>query len=426
MVWELRYKRTSSLVCAVPDIANTMNENFEAARTLFVEGVNDFEAGRLDAAEAKFQASLALLPGRVSTLTNLAATQIKLARRDAALATLQEALAADPDNTDAWWHKGIALYELNRFEEALAAFERLLVLQPERCEAWVRHGQTLQELERLEQALSSYDKALAIDPSLALAWTQRGSVLKDQRRLDEAAHAFRQALAAGGDAEMLGYLLASVQTPVAGHQAPASAPARYVQKLFDEYADTFDVHLVQVLRYQAHVVLANHLDKLRDAAFPHALDLGCGTGLCGPLVHPFAPRIDGVDLSQKMLDKAEQLQVYDRLVRADIPAYLQTTDTHYDLVLAADVFAYMGDLDPVFGGAARVMAHDGMFCFSVETAERDQDFELKTSLRYGHSEVYVRRLAARHGFEALDILHLPIREDKQQPIQGLYVYLRKL
>jgi hypothetical protein len=55
-----------------------MIENFEKAEDLFVAGSQDFEAGRFEDAEGKFQSSLALLPGRVSTLTNLAATRIKL------------------------------------------------------------------------------------------------------------------------------------------------------------------------------------------------------------------------------------------------------------------------------------------------------------------------------------------------------------
>lgn len=432
-----------------------MIEKFEKAKNLFVEGVLDFEAGRFDAAEKKFQSSLAWLPGRVSTLTNLAATRIKLSRPEEALSVLEQAFAAEPDNLDAWCHRGVALGDLGRHEEgltcfdkvlqanrqcaaawyhrgivlntlhryneALAALDQFLAIHPDHGEAWFRHGQTLQSLDRHEQALSSYEQALAIDPSLAPAWSNRGSILKDLKRLDEAAISFEKAIAGGGDAEVNGYFLAAV----VGQKMPATAPPQYVQGLFDDYAEAFAEHLVGVLRYQAHTVLTESLRGLSKWRFRHALDLGCGTGLCGPLVKPIAGQVDGIDLSSKMIEQAKALAVYERLVQADIADYLQTTDQRYDLVLAADVFIYIGDLEPVFSGVRRVMDQGGVFCFSAELPESSKDFELKSSLRYGQSERYIRELARQHQFEVIKVLHHPIREDQQRPVDGLYVYLSR-
>lgn len=402
-----------------------MQSTFSDARGLFLQGVEHFEAGEPQAALERFQASLQLLPGRVSTLTNLAAAQIALHQPAVALESLEQALATAPDDTDAWWHRGIALTDLQRFGEALAAFDRVLVLQPGRCEAWVRHGQALQQLDRPEDALRSYDKALSIDAGMAPAWTQRGNVLKDLGRCVEAAQAYRKALAAGGDAQMLGYFLAAVEPPSDPRDVPAIAPAPYVQALFDNYAQSFDTHLVEVLHYQAHTVLVAQLAQLQRARFKRALDLGCGTGLCGPLLRPLAEILEGVDLSQQMLEQARTLQVYAHLVQADLVQYLRTTDQRYDLVLAADVFIYIGDLAPLFGAVAQTMDPQGLFCFSIETPDGTGEFELKASLRYGQSEAYVRRLAAQNGFELLTLLRAHIRQEKQQDIAGLYVVLRK-
>ena len=36
------------------------------------------------------------------------------------------------------------------------------------------------------------------------------------------------------------------------------------------------------------------------------LDLGCGTGLCGPLFKPMASTLIGIDLSEKMIAQAAQ------------------------------------------------------------------------------------------------------------------------
>ena len=126
-----------------------------------------------------------------------------------------------------------------------------------------------------------------------------------------------------------------------------------------------------------------------------------------------------------MIEQARTLAAYERLVQADIAEYLRTTDQRYDLVLAADVFIYVGDLEPVFSGVRRVMEPGGVFCFSAELPNGSEDFELKTSLRYGQSERYIRELASGHGFAVIKVLRHPIREDQQQTIDGLYVYLSR-
>lgn len=362
-------------------------ESFARARDLFLEGTRHLEAGRWAAAESALLASLALVPARPSTLVNLGAARIELGKPQEALEALDEALAAAPDDIDAWF----------------------------------RRGQALQALARLDEALACFEKAVAIDPTLAPAWSRRGGILKDLRRFDEAAVCFRHAIAHGADPELNGYYLATVS----GRDAPAAAPRHYVQRLFDDYADEFDEHLLGPLHYQAHTVLARHLERLAARRFASALDLGCGTGLCGPLVKPLVDRLDGVDLSRKMLDKAVARGVYDHVVQAELGAHLQSTDRRYDLVVSADVFIYIGDLASVFGGARRVMTPGGLFCFSVELAEGGQNFELTRHSRYAHSEPYLRDLARRHGFDVVELLGHTVREDQCQPIAGLFAYLAR-
>jgi predicted TPR repeat methyltransferase len=295
-------------------------------------------------------------------------------------------------------------------------------LLPWNGEIWQHRGQTLQKLGRHAEALLSYDKALSLNRGLAEAWSLRGGILKDQRRFAEAVECFREALTHGGDAELNRYFLASL----VGRDAPASAPQRYVQSLFDDYADTFDEHLVNVLRYEAHRFLVDNLRGVGPERFGAALDLGCGTGLCGPLIKPVVQRLDGVDLSPLVLDKARALGIYEQLVQGDLVEHLRGTPQTYDLVLSADVFIYVGDLEPVFAGVSRVMNRGGVFCFSVEQTGDEQTFQLTTQQRYAHSERYVRQLAERHAFETVKMLRHAIREDQREPIAGLYFYLVKV
>lgn len=399
---------------------------FEQARLLFVEGMRCFEAGQLEDAERCFVSSLALLPGRTSTRVNLAATRLRLGRPQQALELADQVLTDEPDNVDAWFNRGCALEQLGRHEEALASQRKVLALNDRLAEPWLHQGRSLQSLGRLEQALESYDRALALDAALASAWSQRGGLLRELLRLDEAAHAFRQALAHGGDPELNRYFLASVEAQGASAPVPTAAPARYVASLFDDYADRFDEHLVGQLHYRAHTALVGHLEALARGRFRSALDLGCGTGLCGPLLRPLTERLTGVDLSGRMLDKARALGVYDQLQQADILDALRGSQHKRDLVLAADVFIYIGNLAPIFAAVHEVLIAGGLFCFSAEIAEQaGPGFELLPSLRYAHSESYLRGEAARHGFDVLDLLRQPIRQEQHGTIEGLCVYLTR-
>jgi predicted TPR repeat methyltransferase len=393
---------------------------FEEARNHFMEGLACLQAGRFMEAEQRFQSSLALQPGRISTLVNLAAVQIELSRPLEALASADLVLAAEADNIDAWFHRGTALYLLDRHDEALTSFDKVLALDSGFAEPWFRRGQVLQSLKRPAQALEAFDRAVTLDPSMGRAWSNRGGILQEMKRLDEAAESFRQALAHGADHELNSYYLAAVGA--AG--APAAAPRTYVESLFDDYAGDFDQHLVQVLHYRAHRSLADHLQAMPARRFRSALDLGCGTGLCGPLLAPMVERLAGVDLSNQMLQKARGRGVYHRLVQAEIGEFLATPGESHDLVVAADVFIYVGDLDAIFRGVRSVLVPQGIFCFSAEVARQGvETFELLSSLRYAHSETYLRRLARTHGFEVTKIVHEPIREDQREMIGGIFVYL---
>ena len=429
------------------------NTKFEAAKQCFLAGVGQYESGRFTDAQASFEAALALVPGRVSTLGNLGATLIKLGQLDEALQLLDQALEIDPNYADAWSHRGLALADLGhysdalachdhvlglipdnlpalhqrslmlnalgRYEEALQSCGLLLVLEPDSAEGWWARAEALHRLERRGEALAAFDKVLAINPKQHRAWSQRGGILKDLGRNDEAAAAFQQAISLGGESTINHYFLASLT----GKEAPATAPRGYVESLFDDYAEQFDAHLVGVLGYRAHIVLMEHARGLGKPHFCSALDLGCGTGLCGPLIKAIANSVHGVDLSGMMLGKAGVLGIYETLAQADLSDHLQTTARRHDLVLAADVFIYVGALESVFAGVQRVLEPGGLFCFSVEQAADTHDYRLMPSQRYSHSERYLRKLAASHGFIVVKLLEHAIREEQGHAIDGLFVYL---
>ena len=395
---------------------------FERAKALFLEGLAHFEAGRHEDAVASFEASLALVPGRPSTLANLGAARVEAGRHASALEPLERAIASDRNDLDSRSYLGVALAALGRYEEALACHDLVLAAAPDRAANWFRRGQALQGLERGAEALDAYERALRLDVTLAPAWTQKGSLLRDAGRVREAASAYREALAHGGDPALNGYYLASVS----GDAAPATAPVHYVEPFFDEYAQTFDDHLVGTLHYRAPERLVTSIAAHGPRRHRSALDLGCGTGLVGVLLRATVERLAGVDLSARMLERAQVRGVYDLLLQGDIAAHLEATAERHDLVVAADVFIYVGDLEPIFRGVARVLEPDGRFAFTVEAAaEGVERYSLNPSLRYAHAPGYLDSLAAAHGFAVEHCARAPLREEQERPVEGWYVVLRR-
>jgi predicted TPR repeat methyltransferase len=379
------------------------------------------QLGRLDEALLSYQRALEIQPRYAEAHCNRAITLQELGRYLDALGAAEDALHIKDRYADAWFARGNALHCLRLLPEAVESFDRAIHLRPQWAEAYSAQGSALQRLGEFAAALDSYDHALKLKPDYALAHYYRGNTLRSLARGDEAIAAYRAALAHGDDPETIAFALASLGVG----ETPAVLPPEYVRSLFDQYANHFDQHLVEVLDYRTPAYLDDMLRRVAPAADLHTVDLGCGTGLCAPYLKAYSRRLDGVDLSQQMLAKAAERGLYDELACDDLTSYLDHRASDCDLVVAADVFVYIGDLAPVFQAVHRALRHDGRFCFSVEAGD-DADYTLRPSNRYAHSRAYLERLAASTGFAVLAIEALTARQENTAPIAALAIILGKL
>ena len=302
---------------------------------------------------------------------------------------------------------------------ALAALERDARAHPRDARVRLAMGQALQHLGRPVEALDAYERALELNPQLGPAWTLRGHLLRQAGRLADASVCFDNAIGCGEDVESHLYFLGALGLGA----LPESAPPQFVRALFDEYADGFEDDLVDTLRYRGHEQVCGPLATLHPSGFESALDLGCGSGLAAPLLRPLARRLVGVDLSPRMIEHAEATGLYDELRVADLVAHLQATPARHDLVVACDVFIYLGNLAPVFASVARVLAPGGLFAFTVEEGQADAGFDLLPTLRYAHSEAYLRELAQAHALRVARCERAPLREGHGEAIAGLAMHL---
>jgi predicted TPR repeat methyltransferase len=224
---------------------------------------------------------------------------------------------------------------------------------------------------------------------------------------------------------MIHHALAAVSGEDAG-----PIPAEVVKCCFDECASQFDTLLVGALGYSAPKLMREAVDRLtrNNRRFQHALDLGCGTGLIGEHFRDIVTEIDGVDLSPEMLEHARRKQIYSRLDREEIVTWLERSAAEalsFDIVLSADVFIYVGNLEPAFKAVSTILANDGLFVFSVEHLAQGS-FELLPTLRYAHSISYVRQLASRHRFIVEICEQVNLRREKTAIIGGtIFVMTRQ-
>ncbi len=180
-----------------------------------------------------------------------------------------------------------------------------------------------------------------------------------------------------------------------GQGIPPRASDAYIQSVFDTFADSFDSKLA-MLDYRAPtLVTAAVVTGLGDAAAKlEVLDAGCGTGLCAPLIKPYANRLTGVDLSSGMLAKARGINLYDELHQAELTAFMRQHTARYDLIISADTLVYFGELDEVLRAAAQSLRPGGYLCFTLEALGKDEsvDYRLQHHGRYAHAESYARAM----------------------------------
>jgi predicted TPR repeat methyltransferase len=206
--------------------------------------------------------------------------------------------------------------------------------------------------------------------------------------------------------------------------------AGYVRALFDNYAGTFDKHLVKNLNYRGPEILHAAVRRAH-AAYGQKLwcrrilDLGCGTGLVAQAFAGAYGAIEGVDLSPRMLAMAHRTRLYDGLHEGDLLSFLKGQgERAADLVVAADVFVYIAALNDIFAEVHRVLMPGGLFAFTVQ-AHAGAGVILGDDSRYAHGELYLRDLAAQTGFSVALFEAVSTREDLGQPVPGFLLVLER-
>jgi predicted TPR repeat methyltransferase len=375
------------------------------------------QTGRLAESLTPMQSAVKLLPHDAEAHSNLGVTLKELGRLDEAEASYRQAIALKPDYAEAHSNLGVTLKELGRLDEAEASWRQAIALAPYYAAAHYNLAIILQDASRLDEAEASYRQAIMVKVDYADAHYNLGNTLRALGRLDEAEASYRQAIAMKPENSSAKHLLAALSG-----SKTASAPLDYIEGIFNDYASKFEKDLVENLEYHIPKIIAEIiLEDSNTDSLGSIIDLGCGTGLVGAEISKFCGYLEGVDLSQKMLNEARKKNVYDELIKMDILAYLTNTDLHFDYFIATDVFIYVGDLADVFHLIKSRNKTGGKLVFSTEDYDGD-GFFLEQSGRYSHSHIYIEDLCKKFGYVVRHFETTALRKEKDEHITGgLYV-----
>jgi predicted TPR repeat methyltransferase len=317
---------------------------------------------------------------------------------------------------------GIAQMWTGDLDPALRSLDLAVELRPDHALALARRGMLLVHLRRIPEGIASLRRAAAVEPNFAAVRHALGDAFLAAGAAGAAQKQFQEATRIDPGDELARYCLAAAK-----QESPDAPPPAYVVELFDEYARHFERHLVDVLQYRAPEQACAAVLKLAGsrAADWHVIDLGCGTGLCGPLIRHAARHLTGVDLSSAMLEQAQEKSVYDELKLGDVAEVLGGYSGAFDLALCTDVMIYLGSLTPIFAAAARALKPGALFAFTTET-HSGEGFVLDISKRYRHSHGYVKNEAASHGFAIVHFEPIVARHQNLEPdVHSLYIVRRE-
>lgn len=345
--------------------------------------------GNYDDASAKYNEALSIQPDMTQALNNLAIVQRRLSDNQQAIALYKSAISVSPGFVEAHYNLGKSYWDEGQYDDALACFKRVLELEPDHALATQELGNYYLKQNNSEKAIEYFEKYLTL-----VAEDTCGAQLK------------------------LSYLNVG--------EMPDRQPEQLIKQTYEKKARTWDKDVDQAdMAFLGPQHIEEAVAELGLESKELAiLDIGCGTGLCGPYLKKYAKQLHGVDLSSDMLALANKKNLYDELVCDDIVNYVDATNNSYDLIVGSGVMIFFGDLKGVLEKIAARTNDTGHFIFTLYKSNHD-DIEIRDNMHFAHSKQYIERVSSEVGFKVKEIKSVVHEYENEQPQPGFVVSLIK-
>ena len=345
--------------------------------------------GDYPAALQRYYEALSLCPDMVEAYNNIAILYRRLNETAKAIDFYAKAISFSPGFTQAHFNMGKAYWDLEKYDDAAACFTRVLELQTEHVQAHNEMGNYYLKKNNKSKAIEHFRRCLALDQG------------------DSCGAALKLALVNEGE-------------------IPGKHSDELVKEIYKNKAGTWeddvnrpDMEFLGPQNIQRALQALAHATGTR-----RVLDLGCGTGLCGQFLRPLAGYLVGVDLSQPMLDLAQEKRLYDELAEQEAVAFMRNHPGVFDLIVGSGVMIFFSDLGPVFNAAHIALIDGGYLVFTLYKSD-NADIAIRDNVHFAHSEKYVASCAAHAKLEVIGIESVAHEFDFGRPQPGLLVTLQK-
>lgn len=381
----------------------------------------------LETAERLYREILAANEADPDALHWLGVLALQVGAAEVAVSLIADSIKVRPGDPLATANLGNAYRAQGAWVEAETAYAETLRLEPGFVDVWIRYADMAREQANHAAARPRIERAVALAPDNVGALFVLGEVCRELNDHDTARRTWERC-AELDPTDHTGVRLALAA--LGALPTPARPDPAWIASLFDSYAGAFDRHLTETLGYVGPEVLAAAASAWAGsrAGSLSIADIGCGTGLAGAALKPLARSMVGIDLSPVMIELAQERAIYDRLEVGDLIDWLQREPpAQFDLIVAADVLNYLGDLGPALAGSRRCLAPGGRLIATLEEMEdaAADGYELAHALRYRHGAGYVARMAAESGMRLVSSNAVHLRRQAGEPVRSMLVALEQ-
>lgn len=398
-----------------------LKKNKKDSNAWVVKGNIFYKKEKYEEALQSYQQAIEIDSLNKSALQNIANTNFELKNYDDAILYAERVLKIDLKDKTALSILGNSYLEIEQFKKAEKVFSELLQLDSNDSWSYNSLSKIYQKMQKNNQAVECAWKAIELSQGAFEHHLNFGYLLYEieDDSLKEYAEKWLQKYGKNSIVYHMGNALLN-------RQKITRSDGNYISQIFDEFAEDFD-EVLKALDYQAPKLIAQELKRiLANKKFSKLsiLDAGCGTGLCGGFLKKCARfhGLYGVDISEKMLKKAMQKKVYDKLIKQDLETFFLQNKKQFDLIVSADVLTYFGDLKNLIIGFQKSLKKNGRLIFTISKNDMNEnDYYLHPSGRFLHHQKYVEKLLQNSGFLIEDFSEKILRNEGDKPVVGYVI-----